>query len=139
MNDTFISLDDRAAFASKVGADLFVSVHQNTFTTDAKKGISVYYSSDNKNVGPTGLTGKLMAGMLLERISEKLELKNSGRLNQRLTVTTKNSVPAALIELAFMSNPEDFSKLKDEEFRKKAGQAIFDTITAIFEEYPTNR
>ena len=139
VNDTFISLNDRAAFASKVGADLFVSVHQNTFTTDAKKGISVYYSSDNKNVGPTGLTGKLMAGMLLERISEKLELKNSGRLNQRLSVTTYNTVPAALIELAFMSNPDDFAKLKNEEFRKKAGQALFDTIVEIFEAYPTNR
>ena len=139
VNDTFISLNDRAAFASKVGADLFVSVHQNTFTTDAKKGISVYYSSDNKNVGPTGLTGKLMAGMLLERISEKLELKNSGRLNQRLSVTTYNTVPAALVELAFMSNPDDFAKLKNEEFRKKAGQALFDTIVEIFEAYPTNR
>jgi len=139
VNDKFISLDDRAAFASKVEADFFVSVHQNTFTTDAKKGISVYYSSDNKNVGVTGLTGKLMAGILLEQMSEALKLKNSGRLNQRLTVTTHNTVPAALVELAFMSNPDDFTLLKNEEFRKMAGQALFDTIVEIFEAYPTNR
>jgi len=139
VKDKFISLDERAAFAAKTGADFFVSVHQNTFTTDGKKGVSVYYSSDNKNTGVSGLTGRIMAGIFTESLSEKLGLKNIGRLNQRLTVTTNNSVPAALIELAFMSNPEDFSKLKDEEFRKKAGQAIFDTITAIFEEYPTNR
>lgn len=139
VNDKYISLNDRAAFASKVGADFFVSLHQNTFTTDAKKGISVYYSSDNKNVGSAGLTGKLMAGILLERMSEKLELKNSGRLNQRLSVTTYNTVPAALVELAFMSNPDDFTRLKDEKFRKEAGQALFDTIVEIFEAYPTNR
>ena len=139
VNDTFISLDDRAAFASKVGADFFVSLHQNTFTTDAKKGTSVYYSSDNKNVGANGLTGRLMAGILTERLSEKLGLKNIGRLNQRLSVTTYNTVPAALVELAFMSNPDDFSKLKNEEFRKKAGQALFDTIVEIFEAYPTER
>jgi len=139
VNDKFVSLDDRAAFASKVGADFFVSIHQNTFTTDAKKGISVYYSSDNKNVGAAGLTGKLMAGVLLERMSEKLELKNSGRLNQRLSVTTYNTVPAALVELAFMSNPDDLARLKDEKFRKEAGQALFDTIVEIFEAYPTSR
>ena len=139
VNDTFISLNDRAAFAAKVGADFFVSIHQNTFTTDAKKGISVYYSSDNKNVGSAGLTGKIMAGILLERMSEKLELKNSGRLNQRLSVTTYNTVPAALVELAFMSNPDDFTRLKDEKFRKEAGQALFDTIVEIFEAYPTAR
>ena len=139
MNDKFVSLNDRAAFASKVGADFFVSLHQNTFTTDAKKGVSVYYSSDNKNTGVSGLTGRLMAGILTERLSETLGLKNLGRLNQRLSVTTYNSVPAALVELAFMSNPDDFAKLKDESFRKKAGQALFDTIVEIFEAYPTNR
>lgn len=139
VKDNFVSLDERAAFAAKVGADIFVSVHQNTFTTDAKKGVSVYYSSDNKNTGASGLTGRLMAGILTETLSEKLGLKNIGRLNQRLTVTTYNSVPAALIELAFMSNPDDFAKLKDDAFRKKAGQAIFDTIVSIFNEYPTGR
>lgn len=139
VNNKFVSLDDRAAFASKVGADFFVSVHQNTFTAPTKKGVSVYYSSDNKNVGPTGLTGRTMAGTFAERLSEKLGLNNLGRLNQRLSVTTYNTVPAALIELAFMSHPDDFSKLKDAEFRKQAGQAIYDTIVEIFEAYPTNR
>lgn len=139
VNDKFISLNDRAAFAAKVGADFFVSVHQNTFTTDVKKGTSVYYSSDNKNTGVSGLTGRLMAGMLTERLSERLGLKNLGRLNQRLSVTTYNTVPAALVELAFMSNPDDFTKLKSEDFRKQAGQALFDTIVEIFEAYPTNR
>lgn len=139
VNDKYISLNDRAAFASKVGADFFVSLHQNTFTTEAKKGVSVYYSSDNKNTGVSGLTGRLMAGILTERLSELLGLKNSGRLNQRLTVTTYNTVPAALVELAFMSNPDDFTKLKNEDFRKQAGQALFDIIVEIFEAYPTNR
>ena len=139
VNDKYISLNDRAAFAAKVGADFFVSIHQNTFTTDAKKGVSVYYSSDNKNTGVSGLTGRLMAGILSERLSETLGLKNLGRLNQRLSVTTYNSVPAALVELAFMSNPDDFAKLKSETFRKQAGQALFDTIVEIFEAYPTNR
>ena len=99
----------------------------------------MYYSSDNKNVGPTGLTGRTMAGTFAERLSEILGLNNLGRLNQRLSVTTYNTVPAALIELAFMSHPDDFSKLKDAEFRKQAGQAIYDTIVEIFEAYPTNR
>lgn len=137
--DKFISLNDRAAFAAQVGADFFVSVHQNTFTTDAKKGVSVYYSSDNKNTGVTGLTGRIMAGLFAERISTSLGLNHLGRLNQRLSVTTYNSVPAALIELAFMSNPDDFAKLKTPEFQKKAGKVIFETIVEIFETYPTNR
>lgn len=137
--DKFISLNERAQFAAQVGADFFVSLHQNTFTTSGKKGTSVYYSSDNKNVSDSGLSGKILAGILTERMSGRLELNNLGRLNQRLTVTTHNSVPAALVELAFMSNPDDLAKLKDAEFRKKAGQALFDIITEIFEEYPTGR
>ena len=80
-----------------------------------------------------------MAGLFAERISASLGLNNLGRLNQRLSVTTYNTVPAALIELAFMSNPDDFSKLKTPEFQKKAGKVIFDTIVEIFETYPTNR
>src|SRR5690606_28405548 len=31
-DDTFVELDDRAAFANDIGADLFISIHGNTFT-----------------------------------------------------------------------------------------------------------
>lgn len=137
--DTFVELNDRAKFASKVGADCFVSLHQNTYSDPKIKGLSVYHSSLNTNKGVSGLTGKKMADFFVERMCSKLEMKKIGRIDQPLTVTTHNSVPAVLIELGFMSNPDELARLSDPEFQKKAGQALFDTIVQLFDEYPTKR
>lgn len=137
--DTFIELSDRAKFASKVDADCFISLHQNTYPDSKINGLSVYHSSLNTNKGASGLNGKKMASFFVERMCNALEMKNIGRIDQSLTVTTHNSVPAILIELGFMSNPDELARLSDSEFQKKAGQVLFETIVQLFDEYPTNR
>ena len=47
--------------------------------------------------------------------------------------------PAALVEVAFLSNAEDVEKLKSDEFRRNAGQVLFDTINELFNAYPRVR
>ncbi|NLL72079.1 MAG: hypothetical protein GX237_00940, partial [Clostridiales bacterium] len=44
-SDVDLSLSDRAAFAQKVGADLFVSLHMNANTKKTVYGTEVYYSN----------------------------------------------------------------------------------------------
>ncbi len=44
--------------------------------------------------------------------------------------------PAALIEVAYITNADDLVKIRDAEFRKNAGKMIFDTVKELFDEYP---
>ena len=51
-----------------------------------------------------------------------------------LVVLKATKMPAALAEVAFLTNSDDLSKLKTEAFRQKAAQAICDAIVKALEE-----
>ncbi len=42
-SDEFVDLNARTALANKAGADLFISVHANSFTNHAVRGVETYY------------------------------------------------------------------------------------------------
>lgn len=137
-NDTFISLDDRAAFASAVGADLFVSLHMNSATSSAS-GTEVYYSSNNNTTLQNGLNSNAMAGMYLSSVVSTFGSKNRGVKTANYVVIKKNTVPAVLIELGFISNDGDRAKLVDPTMQENVAKAIYDTTESVFEKYPTGR
>ncbi len=139
VNDFYSNIDTRAAMASKIHADLYVSLHQNTNQNTSINGTSVYYSSLNNQTLFNGLCSKTMAALFRDNLTTALGTVNYGVIDHALTVTTYNTVPAILIELAFMSNTEDLAKLNSTEFQKNAGKVLFDTVKEIFDTYPTGR
>lgn len=44
-DDTFITLEDRTAFANEKGADIFISIHANSTPSKSVKGIETYFLS----------------------------------------------------------------------------------------------
>lgn len=139
VDDTLIALADRAAFAKQVEADLFISLHCNSATTSAARGTSVYYSSINKSKTSSGLTSSILASTLVNNLSKSLGTKNLGIIDKGFVVVRDNSVPAVLIELAFLTNPDDLSLLTSSTSQKKAAKTIYDTVVSLFESYPTKR
>ncbi len=139
IKDVDMSLSDRAAFASKYGADLFVSLHMNANLNRTVYGTEVYYSTNNNSPNKAGLTSKALADLFGDRISGNLGTKNRGSRAERYTVVHKNTVPAVLIELGFMSTESDFNKLSDPTFQDNAARTIYETLLEVFSIYPTGR
>ncbi len=137
--DTFITLSNRAAFAKKVGADIFVSLHMNAWTKKNVNGTEVYYSGSNNKSSFSGLTSKKMASLFLKRLVSAMGTKSRGVSSQKYTVVHKNTVPAVLIELGFLTGSSDIKKLKNAEYQKKATKTIFNTVQEVFSSYKTNR
>ena len=137
--DVFITLKDRAAFASKVGADLFVSLHMNAATNTAASGTEVYYSLSNNAPNNAGLTSKALATLMVNNLSSNLGTRNRGAKYQQYTVVHTNTVPAILIELGFMSNKDDFALITNKTNQEKSAKVIYDTLCKVFELYPTGR
>jgi N-acetylmuramoyl-L-alanine amidase len=52
-NDTFISLEKRAAFANEKKPQLFVSIHYNSAPSKEAEGIEVYYYNHESNKSRT--------------------------------------------------------------------------------------
>lgn len=140
-SDKYVSLNDRAAFADKVGADVFISLHMNSASSTSAKGTEVLYAQRNANT-----LGAATSKTIAKRYADYLTstLGTTGRTNTivdrpNLVVLYKNTVPAILIELGFMSNSSDYKKLADESFQDQAAKAIYDATVALFQDYPTGR
>jgi N-acetylmuramoyl-L-alanine amidase len=136
--DVDMSLNDRAAFSKKVGADLFVSLHMNAGDSSAS-GTEVYYSKNNNSANSAGLTSSKLANAMLTNIVDEYGLKSRGVKSAAFVVIDRNTVPAILIELGFLSNKGDHAKLVDSTYQDIAAKTIYDTLLQVFEDYPTGR
>ncbi len=138
-DNTKVDLYDRAAFASKVGADLFISLHMNANNSSTPKGTEIYYTGSNKATTENGLNSKILANIFLNSLPAKVGTQKRYISNQSLAVCRENTVPAILIELGFMSNSSDLALMVNSNFQEKSAKAIYDILCDVFSAYPTGR
>ena len=87
--DVFVSLDDRAEYANKRNAALFVSIHNNIMPDGYKGSMALYY--------PTSYNGKAYANIILNNLVKDLGTGNIGlKANGNLVVVRKTKMPAVL-------------------------------------------
>lgn len=139
-SDVDLTLKERAAFTSKVGADLFVSLHMNSAVgAPTAKGTEVFYSHNNNSANKAGLTSQKLASYLVENLVDALSSDNRGVKENVYTVIDSNTVPAVLIELGFLSNTSDYTMIMDSGNQETAAETIYNTLLQVFELYPTGR
>lgn len=138
-NDTFITLSDRARFASEVGADLFISLHMNSCSRPSVNGMEVFYSKNNNGERKSGLTSRILARRMLNKLTGDLKASSRGVKQAGFYVIKHNTVPAVLVELGFLSGRGDYRKLTSAAYQKKAAKSIYQCVESVFKEYPTGR
>lgn len=139
-SDVNPTLLERAGFAKSVGADLFVSLHMNSVEKAPNAcGTEVFYSKDNNKMNCAGLTSQKLAGLILTKLYPAIGTSNRTVKEAAFTVIKKNTVPAVLIELGFMTNTTDYSIITNETKQNIAAETIYNTLLKIFETYPTGR
>lgn len=125
-DDRFIELYDRAAYANRLKADLFVSIHHNASTDTKAQGIMTLYYPTTKE---KSMTGKKFAAIVQKNLVEVIKAKDLGIISRpNLVVTRETSMPAVIAELGFMSNKEELNRLVTKEFQKKAAESLFQSI-----------
>lgn len=138
-SDVFVTLSKRAAFASKVGADIFVSLHMNSASGSSANGTEVYYTATNNANSFSGVNSKIIATLFKNNLVTRLGTTNRGVKTAKYYVTNHNTVPAVLIELGFISGSRDYVNLINPSFQSNSAKIIYDTINEIFTNYPTGR
>lgn len=124
-DDTFIPLWERAALANALEADLFVSIHNNSATDPAAHGTETYYLPKQPN-------NLWLAQAVQQELVRTLGRRNRGVKSNNFWVLRDAEVPAILVEVSFMSNPEERALLADEAYRQKAADAIARGIVQYF-------
>ncbi len=117
-------LQARDDVANSRGARLLVSVHVNSYVNSGPHGVATYYYK----------AGDLaLAQALSRRIASELGINNNGVIKDKLYVVNHAVMPAALVETAYISNPDDFALLQSGSWRQRMAQAIADGIVDFTE------
>ncbi len=128
-DDSYISLDARTTFANELDADLFISIHCNSYETTDMNGSLVMHHTDESVAETYGVSGREVANNILKYLPKAMDTANQGRLNgNAMYVIRKANMPSVIVETAFISNAEDRAKLADAVYRTAAAKAIVQGI-----------
>lgn len=123
--DEYVDLYNRPEIGNNNGADLFVSIHSNASNRSDYGGTTTYHRrTEAEGMGDLRNEGVALAEKIQNRLAGSLGIVDRGVLQADFVVIARSQAPAALAEVAFISNPQEERMLKDEAFRFKAASAI---------------
>lgn len=125
-NDFKLSLQDRVEIANVLKADLFVSVHVNSFTSNSISGIETFYSSRD-------IEGKELAQVIQSALVNNLKMADRGAKPANYFVLEHTIMPAVLVETGFLSNSSDEAKLATNKYREEVAELTFRAIIEYLE------
>ncbi|WP_349408664.1 N-acetylmuramoyl-L-alanine amidase [Pseudalkalibacillus sp. SCS-8] len=115
------SLSERVWIAENSNSDTFISVHANKHSSEDAHGTETYYNY----YSPNGSDARKLAEYIQNRLYKAIDTSNRGVKHGNFQVIRDNYVPGVLVELGFISNPEDAKKLASDVYREKAAKAIY--------------
>lgn len=133
MDDTFITLDNRAFYANEKKSKIFVSVHYNSAPSKQAEGIEVYYYNSSPQEKRT-VESRILAEKVLNKIIQNTEAKSRGIKHGDFAVIRKTHMPAILVEGGFLTNEGEMEKLKDPAYLKRIAWGITQGIDDYLKE-----
>nr|WP_231293790.1 N-acetylmuramoyl-L-alanine amidase [Thermoanaerobacterium thermosaccharolyticum] len=130
--DTDVGLYDRPYQANNEGADVFVSIHSDSFGSPSANGTTVLYYPNGYN-GDTR-DEKTFAQIIHDDLMKQINTTDRG-LSERpkLVVLNQTKMPAVLVETGFVTSPTDAQLLTDDNFQWKVAQGIYNGIVDYFD------
>lgn len=109
------SLAERVRTANQWPANYFISIHANASVNPAANGTEVY-------IYRFSTQAHWLAEQVLRAIVEVVGTRNNGvRANPSLYVLRRTTMPAILVELAYITNAADAQKLRDNQYQFAQG------------------
>lgn len=120
-DDSFISQESRyrPKYANKLNADLFISIHANTFINPDVSGTETFYYHENS---------RLFAKILQKHVAKATEFRDRGIMKKDLFVARDTEMPAALIEVGYLTNPQEETIMWTDDFQNRVAASIVEGI-----------
>lgn len=132
-DDSNPTFDQRVQLANKSGANLFISIHNNSTGSgrmSSANGTSVMYNESDE----TGKSRRF-AQICVEEVTSRIGSRNRGVMEgDSIYIIRTSEVPVALIEVGFMTNREELKLLCSEDYQKETAEGIYNAILRAFEE-----
>lgn len=113
----------RLKMMADTGADLFLSIHMNSFENKSAHGLNVFYTEEFPEIKP-------LAEAIQSRISEITEADTHAikSADNRLYLMKNPPIPAILAECGFISNPDEEKKLINQDYQSRIAWAIAEAV-----------
>lgn len=124
IGDVTIPLYDRQDAANLLEASLYVSIHNNSYTSGVPNGTEVHYRAKD-DPPQDGISSRELAENLQKTLTANLGLTDRGtKVSPELAVLRRTVMPAVIIEGAFISNSGDLNYMKTDDFREKYAVSV---------------
>lgn len=112
-------LRKRTHLINSSNADLYLSIHANSFTSPQIYGSQTFYQANNEEA-------KKLATCILNSIKEHLNntKRNPLAIQDKFLVDNVKKT-GCLVEVGYLSNPNEFNLLTSSEYQMKMATAIF--------------
>ena len=121
-------LQARCDVANKAKADIFISIHMDSFTSREASGTTGYYYTKGS------ASSKRLAAAIQSELVSQLKTTSRGIKTCNFYVVKHTKMPATLIEVAFVSNPKEEKLLTSKKGVQKAAIGIVNGISDFFGE-----
>lgn len=128
-SDTYIANKERGRMADRLNADIFLSIHHNSLNNSDYFGLSTYYNTIKYKSPSHGYN--LAEAIYLNAITIN-GVYRDGILDRNFEVLRETNRPAALIEIGFMSNPQEEMNIHNVSFQNVMVEKIANGIVDYF-------
>ena len=143
-SDTYVDLTDRSRAANASESDIFVSIHINASGSSAAQGIETYYYQPyaeypsrinaTYHANSTRLSmSDTLANAIQSSLINAIGAQNQGVKRQTFAVLRETTAPAVLLELGFLSNPQEAARLNTSAYQETLANAIVAGIKSYYE------
>lgn len=118
-NETHLFPEERVEMAEKADADIFISIHVNTFDSDTSVyGLETWYCKDSRD-------SRLLAELVQEGTAETAKAKDRGlKETNELIVIRDTTMPSCLVETGFLTNKAERKALVSKEYQEKLAKGM---------------
>ncbi len=119
--DMEVLLQPRVDVANLRNSDLFISIHCNSMPPNNEhvRGIETYFTTPQS---------KELADVLHQYLVKELKAPDRRVRKRGLFVTRKTKMPSVLLEIGFLSNPQEEAQLSNSNYQRLVAKAIRDGI-----------
>lgn len=120
-------LNNRCNMKRESNCDLFISIHQNLFPESKYKGAQVWYADNDES--------RKLAAILQKNLREGLDPENNRvqkPAGNAYKILRCETMPSVIIECGFLSNAEEESKLKSEDYQNKIAEVITKSVKEYY-------
>ncbi|KGK91058.1 N-acetylmuramoyl-L-alanine amidase [Desulfosporosinus sp. HMP52] len=118
-------LAQRIQLAMDTQAEVYLSIHANSFPDPKLAGAQTFYHSDSPE-------GKVLAQFIQQELNSMTNSKRIAKGNQDIYVLKKAKQAAVTVELGFLSNLQEEQLLTNPEYQQKLAIAIFQGLSIYF-------